>query len=353
MKAYLRKTALALVPIALVLMAVNFFGDAANIFTCIEQDMAMYMVSGKHVANAYNYDERILQRRLIQQETERHEVVVMGSSRVMLFHSGLFGTNSFRNYGVGAATLEDVAGIFQLLRNAGRLPKRIVLGLDPWILNDRNELTKWQEFSEEYAQFMQQAAPWRPLPFVRKALGQLFSPSYFQQSLPMLFKRLAHPETTIIKPIESLEQDGTSFVRLADGSIRYQQDMTSATAEQVDERARQALGGIVGVEHYEEVSEQKKALFERLLCRWSELGIDVELVLIPFHPIVYEDFRQKARYTSVLEFEAYVANLAVTRKIPFRGSLNPALLGLDRRHFYDSMHLNPEGVLLLLGRQGP
>lgn len=352
MKAYLRKTALALAPMALILMAVNFFGDAANIFTSIEQEMADYMVSGRHVANAYNYDERILQRRLIQQETVRQDVVVMGSSRAMLFHAGLFGTESFRNYGVGAATLEDVAGIFQLLYNAGRVPKRIVLGLDPWILNDRSGLTKWQEFSAEYAQFMEQAAPWRPLPFVRKALGQLISPSYFQQSLPMLFKRVAHPESTTIVPIESLDYDLQSFVRLSDGSIRYQSDMTSATEEQVDERARQALGGIVGVEHYSELSLEKKALFELLLARWQEQGIQVELVLIPFHPIVYEDFRQKARYTSVLEFEAYVANLAVTRKIPFRGSLNPALLGMDRRHFYDSMHLNPEGVLLLLARRG-
>ena len=271
----------------------------------------------------------------------------------MLFHAGLFGTESFRNYGVGAATLEDVAGIFQLLYNAGRVPKRIVLGLDPWILNDRSGLTKWQEFSAEYAQFMEQAAPWRPLPIVRKALGQLISPSYFQQSLPMLFKRVAHPESTTLKPIDSLEQDSDSFVRLFDGSIRYQADMTRATQELVDERAREALGAHVGVEHFAELSVDKKALFERLLHRWIDLGIDVELVLIPFHPVVYEEFRQRPRYAKVLEFEAYVADIAGTLGVSFRGSLNPALLGMDRRHFYDAMHLNPDGVLLLLGRQGP
>ncbi len=346
MKAYLKKTAWLMAPLALVVMAVNFFGDAANIYSDVEERMATAMVAGLHVANAYNYDERILQRKLIERDPTPPELLVLGSSRVMLFDGKLFSASAFRNHGVGGATLEDIAGIYQLHKNNTSLPKRIVLGLDPWILNDHNSLDKWMEFLPEFSQFMDQDPPWSPLRPQRKALGQLISPSYFQQSLPMLYDRLFHPELTEIQPVSEVQ--GESFIRMSDGSVRYQAEITQASPEQVDERARTALGGFFKMDRYTELSAAKKQILERLLDDWAAQGIQVQLVLIPFHPIVYADLVSKDRYAVLPQFQHYVIELAAQKGVRLTGSLDPGDLGMGRTHFYDSMHMNPAGVARVL-----
>jgi predicted glycosyltransferase involved in capsule biosynthesis len=136
MKQFILKIIIIAFPIIVLLLLTNYFGDAARLFdNDYEKQMAKIIINGQYVTNVENYDERLFQKELIISEEIYPNFVIVGSSRTMLINSDLFLSSSFLNNSVSGASIEDIISIYQLYKVNNKLPKKILLGVDPWLFN--------------------------------------------------------------------------------------------------------------------------------------------------------------------------------------------------------------------------
>lgn len=95
MKQFLIKTIFISILILGTLISVNYFGDAARLFSVgYEKRIADIILSGINVTNISNYDERLFQKELITSMEHSPDVVILGSSRTMLINKDYFNKNS-------------------------------------------------------------------------------------------------------------------------------------------------------------------------------------------------------------------------------------------------------------------
>lgn len=99
MKLYL-KSLLLLLPIAIFIIAINFFVDPANIFyNGYEKGIAEHLVKGYNVTNVENYNERLLQKYFIDNMKDCPDIIALGSSRIMQLNSPFLKEDKFINTG--------------------------------------------------------------------------------------------------------------------------------------------------------------------------------------------------------------------------------------------------------------
>ncbi|MDR3564212.1 MAG: hypothetical protein P4N59_22635 [Negativicutes bacterium] len=125
--------------------------DPAHVFDAkYAKDIADILLREKNAANVANYDDRRFQRYFIQNNKAGKDIIVFGSSRSLQIDNSIFPGHSFFNHSVFGASLEDHIAIYQLYREQNRLPRTIIIGVDPWILNRTNNQTRWLPLKNEY-----------------------------------------------------------------------------------------------------------------------------------------------------------------------------------------------------------
>ena len=259
------KLILFTVSILLIVTSVNYFGDAGDIFHEGKvAQIAKYLVEGYNVANVDNIDERDLQRNIIKLSKINPSVIVLGSSRIMLIHSDYFKTNSFMNHGVSGASIEDMIGIYQLYKMKGTLPKKISIGVDPWIFNKNKGQDRWKTLAAEYESFFSSETNIKNSFTSFDKYYQLFSPSYFQSSIKILIKLVLNRKQTLPLPTKFKVNDGGT--RLSDGSISYNLEYRNVTMQDVDKKAKSYISGdIYSLERYTSFDEKYLHLFNMFI----------------------------------------------------------------------------------------
>jgi hypothetical protein len=346
MNRFLTKVVLVLAPIFLFVVIVNYFGDAANLFSMdYEKKIANEILKGHHVTNITNYDERLLNKYLVNNSKSCPEVLVLGSSRVMLINSSHFAGQTFFNNGVSGASIEDLLGIYELYEKKGCLPKKLILGLDPWTLNINNDQKRWVTLKDEYYSIANKLTGSKTVMESDNGfskLAQLVSPSYFKMSLKKIISR--SPE---LKGTDQKMNNG--FTKLADGSINYDSNYRTATAAGVEKRAVDYMNGhIYGAENFDKLSPEVMLVLERFIKYLSGKNIEVSFFLTPYHPKVYSFVSGTDKYKQVALSEKYFIDLGKKYNVEIIGSFNPYLLHMDNSDFYDGMHCNEKGIAELL-----
>ena len=125
MRLLLQKTILFLLPPFIILISVNYFGDPAKLFDDnYEKEIASLICQNKYVTNISNYDERILQKEIIQCVNKNPNVLVIGSSRTTTLNKYLLKDSSVLNLSVSGSTIEDLIAIYQLFKISGKKNKK-------------------------------------------------------------------------------------------------------------------------------------------------------------------------------------------------------------------------------------
>lgn len=347
MKQFILKVIFVLTPILLLVIGVNYFGDAANLFKeGFEKKVAKELNKGQNVTNVYNYDERLLQKYRIHELNYCPDIVVLGSSRVMLLNSNDFKGQTFYNAGVSSSSFEDILVMFEFFKQKNCLPKKIIIGLDPWTLNENNGQTRWTAFSKEFNSIFKQLTKkessihenWKDSKYL-----QLISPSYFKSSYKNLFTELSQPISTK-NPVNS------RFTRHPDGSISYDSIYRSVTPKELEKRAVDYISGeVFCIEKFEKLSPDIELLLEKFLVYLKAKKCEVTILIAPYHPDVYAFISKTKKYQNVIKSEKYFRQLASKHNIKLIGSFNPKVLKFDNSYFYDGMHCNEKGIEKLLG----
>jgi len=339
----------------LLVILVNYFGDAANLFgESYEKQIADEVIKNHNVKNVLNCDERLLQKYLINNTHLCPDIVVIGSSRVMEIHASSFKDSSLYNNGMSGASIEDLLAIAQLYAQKNCFPKKIIIGLDPWTLNKRNEQGRWRSLETEYESFisLMPNAQVKVNKGIKEHLKtmfrvglkyyQLVSPSYFKSSIYSLFfvNKKLQVTTDVIN---------NTYTRLSDGSISYDYNYRVFSEIEMQKRIAEYIqGDFYSIEHFDNLDKEIQSKLEFLVSYLLKKGIVVEFFLPPYHPIVYQKIYNSAKYSQVMASEKYFRSLALKNKIKVMGSFNPFVLKLDGSCFYDGMHCNDSSIKKIL-----
>jgi len=341
MKKFIIKTLIFATVILTLLISVNYWGDAANIFhTGYERNIANIIYTNKNAANISNYDERILQRELINKIKSKPDILILGSSRTMLINSSYFENKKLINNSVSGASIEDFIAIYQMYKTKDMLPKKIILGIDPWLFNENNGQKRWRSLKKEYYSFFNKTTD---EDILNNKTEQLFSFSYFQSSLRSL------PAIVLGKsnPIPSNEIYNETNTKIIDGSLTYSEKYRNVSIENVNNGAKDYIvDKIYSIENFNIISPKILKEFDDLCKEMQSNGIELSFFLAPYHPLVYAKIKKD--YKVVLEGEKMISKYADQNNIRIFGSFNPIKIEIDNTGFYDGMHSKEKTIQKIL-----
>lgn len=327
----------------LVLTAVMCYNvDPANIFghNKFMEQAGTIVAQGNIVAINANHDERLLQKKIIELTDENYDVLIFGSSRSMLLKESLFSNESVHNYSVSGSGLQDDLALLTLyIESRHQYPKKVVLGLDPWVLNENSGDTRWQSLSDSYLKGMQQLGlePEKIGQMKQDKYKQLISFPYIKASLSALKN---HPRTVRQVASED-EMSDTEGGMNPDGSHIEQRCIANRTDVEVEKDAQSYVSDsiVYQMEKYNELSNKRILLLTKLVDNLKVNGVEVIFYLPPYHPYVYEQLFANPQYNTFLKAETYIRSMAKDNGITVYGAYNPKELGVDNSDFTDGMHL--------------
>ena len=300
--------------------------------------VASSLLKGKMVAGRMSYDERELQRLIVEQYPTRRDVVVIGSSRTMVLRKKFIkGNPDFFNHSVSGAVIDDLLSITGLYRDKGIFPRTVILGIDPWMFNKNNGLGKASRTLDKYCREMKAeidmaASGKRAAETEGRAAGdrfgrlkQLINLDYTMQNWALLRtgKKLRITDT--------VEVD--DFVREPDGSIHFPKEMSGL--RMIKDGPSNAMPDMY-FKDFNSLNATEQ--FEGLVRYLQGHGVRVVFLLPPFHAAAYRSCFANPKYGVVPRIETYLRDFARRNGITVIGSYDPALYGFRGEDFFDGTH---------------
>lgn len=343
MKNFIYKLIIISFPVLILLITVNYFGDAAKIYDSkYEKEMAEILMNGSFVTNISNYDERVFQKELIIRIKNPPEILVLGSSRTMLINSTYFPNHTFFNNSVSGASLEDIIALYQIYKERNVLPNKIIIAIDPWLLNENNGQSRWKSLEYFYNKFKNRTDSQLSSNSTSK-YSELFSLSYFQASLKALPKLLIGNS----RPLATQTKYNETNTKLADGSLVYAENYRNATQNQINTKIDGYINGnIYSIENFNTISDDIWTEFQDFILTLKNEKIQIDFFLCPYAPKVYDKVSKE--YPNVGNSEILINKFANDNEIKVYGSFDPYSLGFDETYFYDGMHCKVNGIKEIL-----
>jgi hypothetical protein len=347
---------LLLLPLGVLLVGINYKVDPAHLFSAggYERGLVNELTQGHHVTDIGNFDERLFQRLMLGSLPKRPQVLILGSSRVLLMSERLFPGSSVYNAAMPGAVLEDILAGYALYTARGWYPDTLVIGLDPWMFNANHGQERWRVLAPEVRQMrrtlgldtasVSEQLPehgWSRITVATTAMlakpEELLSLTYFQKSLKGAAKAVTGG-VPVYRPTRAWESNG--LTKHTDGSIAYDrrlqlQDAQTAANAYKTAQPLYALGAFTAL-----AADTRKVL-PKLVAHAQCHGAVVRLFLSPYHPTVWQFLQKKPEYQCVDQSEKWCRAFAAAQGVVITGAFDPTPFGLVSADFYDGMHCKP------------
>jgi len=347
-----------IIPAIIVFAGFNYVIDPENLFQGekYEKGIADYLLEGKNVTSLYNFDERLLQKYFIADMQTAPDVVVLGPSRSLLINADVLNIKGQKviNNSISGPSIEDELAIFDMYLRKGWCPKRIIIGVDPYYLNAKKPTRNLYSTIRDYYFDMCdslgiKAIKDHQLFFKYRNIEKLFLIQYFQESI--LFAMNTGNDHTYIPTNAVLNK---TLTKLSDGSVSYSKETRDHSPAEVANLVKsinteELANYFQPIEKYDLDYISK---FEKFIDFLKSKGIEIDLVMAPYHPLWYAHFKNDGRFKLYLAGENFFINFAHKHNIHFFGSLDPAKCRVNESDFYDEMHLKAPGMkkVMQLGR---
>jgi hypothetical protein len=333
-------------PLLLLLVTVNYISDPAGLFGETEKEakLAELLAEKRNACIISNYNERLLQKLYIESISESPDIIVLGSSRSMQISQDQFTDRTLFNNCVSNGVIQDYISIIQIYRDCGFKPSTVIIGIDPWVLNKNNNISRWQQFQSEYKKALyrissNKAASILKLPRINQKYLMLLSPSYFQNSIRFLVNK---PEKKNFF-YEAKNLDSDVSIKRADGSL------LPGRADREKSEETVLLDALSAVSDYRlakfiKPDRQLLEILDDLVVSLQNDKINVIFFLPPYHPVTYKMMMESKSYKIVASVEDSIRTLAIKRNVKVLGSYNPITCSLDGSDFYDRYHPRREAI---------
>ncbi len=274
------------------------------------------------------------------------ETIALGSSRVMQITRDLVGT-SFYNSATTGGDFYDLLTSFYVYDKRGKLPKNVIIGVDPWLFNTDPDAQDKRSNRTLYAEFLSEKLG-IPTAYekedARKSWQFLYDLSYFQGNLEFLLEGTPVENALEVIP-ESEVYRQTGEVKRSDGSLVYTPDFRARTQEEIDTDALIQTGAMFRLEGYHAPDPGRLEIFENWVQYMQGEGIKVYFFLSPYPPIVYDHAAANAeRYGGFFGAEEAVRTMARKYGIRVFGSYDPHTIPAEGSDFYDGLHPRGECI---------
>ena len=328
----------------------NYKIDPANIFRNVfVETCGNWLLEGHNVAVTQNYDERLLQKYLIEHDSKRYDVLVLGSSRTMDIGSSLFPNYTFKNYSVSGASIEDDIALYFLYERMHGVPKKVLIGADAWLLNVNNGQERWKSVANEYEygkNYMLESNKFFFTIDVEKCM-QLISWPYLNESIKKAKKdEVRNIDRGYCLADESATVATNAEIICPDGMHIHSADMQAKDAELL--AMKYIAGNVYSLEKYDEINAELQAQVKMFISYLKSAKVEIVIYLTPYHPVVYSYLIQNEQYRNVMEAETFFREAAIEFGLKIAGSYNPERCGLSNEDFLDGMHMRQKAVAKLL-----
>lgn len=336
-------TLLTFVPI----ISCNYFVDPANRFhDDIVNIVAEYLNAGYIVEVSANMDEGLLKEKQISAMNHAPETVIIGSSHIMYIP---FEYEDTYNAGMSGAYLGDYYSIVGLLKYYDKMPKRVVIGVDPWAFL-RDAADGRQTSIAQYATYLingiSEGAVFnykggKGMSMFSK-LKELYSLEYFRDSKKSLEEkglRMGAEAVTVaddsnVGEKQKILPDGR-YIPSAKG-FHKKTDIENEANDKIKSGAIYQVGN-----GFTDIPSNRWKDFEQLINYLQDNGVEVQLYLPAWHPKVYKFFVTHEEFSGVEKVEDAIRDLGAKYNIPVHGSYDPAINKFNTGDFMDWLHLKP------------
>ncbi|MBQ7859037.1 MAG: hypothetical protein IJ347_02730 [Faecalibacterium sp.] len=388
------KLALIVLPFITLMVYTNYRIDCSGLFQgdLTIRTIVELMQADKAISGFSQMDQRAVNDLYIKlmPEDQIPDTVAVGSSRVMQITNQVAG-GSFYNAGVTGSDYKDVMNSFYLLEKYEKLPKRLLIGVDPWVfrsdaIDRRTDLELFEEFlsvsmgkpsdyvkpepSDAYKfwdaavqKYTDGKASLTTLNITDETLPALFDPAYFQGNLLHYQAQQASDSAItedgqVIPYREVAEQELQTIdeeVKMPDGTVWYASSFRNAGLDEVLIAAMGQAGTFLYMVGYPQLETAQCALFEEFIDHVQSRGVEVVFFLSPYHPFVYQHVYHNdvADHAGFFEVEPYLRAYAAQKGIPVVGSYDPEALGLTEEDFFDGLHVRSSGIEKYFGGFDP
>lgn len=353
MKKFVLKSILLIILVFGPVIAINLIVDPAHLFnTQLVDDAADALSAGKIIESPGDFDEGLLLEKVLDGLNEKPDTIIVGSSHIM------YTPWAFDNYyvaGLSGAYVGDYFAVCGLLDSKDMLPKKLVFGIDPWAFDSAYDKGRHSYLSPmasyEYNVIHTNTNKTSKLNFDGlKKYKEVYSFSYFQSSVKNLkgrgFNYYFGKSAGEIRTVSDPSSNGEALI-FPNGS----RQMPASAFESVESINNAAISAVESGKVYQLKPnfDPSKSVnygdFLDLLKSLMDRGIDVEIYLASWHPVLYDYFDNAKDYHGVVLLEEALREFARENGIVLHGSYNPNLCNVTAQDFSDWLHLKPEKML--------
>lgn len=346
MKKWLKALAF-LIPLLFMVASVNWYVDSYACLRITYDEIGRRMIEEKQNVVGLEesvFNDRSLLAACLEQQEEAKELVIIGSSRVLNFDYTMFGTESFYNAGLSESTIYDLWAVTGILAQNGRLPEKMVIGVDAFLFNAAHNNDRWMELAsyENYMSVLLDGKVDGHTPRgeinTGRDFGKLLSLDYFRYHVTCLRegKRFMVSYTD--------EWETEQYTKHYDGSIAYEHPLRDVLEEDVVALTKQAMEEhvVYRMTDYEEIDEESIEMLVRLIDYLKNQGVEVILYLPPYSPMMYDYIESEEAFGKTFEVEERMKQLACEKQIALYGSYDPEGCELKMSDLYDAYHVKTE-----------
>jgi hypothetical protein len=348
--------------------SISYLADPGGLFKGdpYYREMADILLSGHMVTNASpNFDWGKFRSNLINQNTLHEDVIVLGSSRMLEINASILGSiinknERFLNLAIPGGNLGDQTALLNLLLKKEMFPKKIVIGLDPWILNSNAsakevQLLRYPSLTDSFEEAKNRFG-YSPLHYNVSSFSsiefekysELISKPYFVASLTQIFLGIdTHPDITS-------DQYSEKSTFLPDGSITQGRNYRDTLASDIDKEVKSIslLEYIPLCDNFVMLDPERISLFKSYIDYLQKNKVELYFYLSPQHPIIYKEILSDKKYLMVLEEEKFFREYAKNHNILIYGSYDPRPWNLSSADYYDSSHIR-SNIISRIFASGP
>ncbi len=298
------------------------------------------MSIGKNVGNVADLDDRLIQKYYIEKLNKKKDIVVLGSSRALMIKKDFFPNKIFFNSSVSLATLEDYLAIYNIYRKHNMLPKTIILGLDPFLLNKNNRLHCYNSLDDDYMVML------KLLGFEQKNIKKKIIPDKYFQLVSLSYFQASIKESNKDDYFATDAQKTDYLMKFSDGSRSYDLSTRSKNIYQVKQMARDYANGeeVRGLAEFKELDPELAKLLERFTAFVISDNVELVFLMTPYHDSAYQILINREDTKIIVEAQKYFISIAEKHGVKTIGSFNPLDCGLTDNDFYDQVHINNNGT---------
>lgn len=353
MKKFVLKSLLIILLVFGPVISLNLIVDPAHLFNKqLVENAADALSAGQVIESPGDFDEGLLLDKVLDGLKNQPDTIIVGSSHIM------YTPWAFDNYyvaGLSGAYVGDYFGVIGLLDSKDMLPKKLVFGIDPWAFDSSYDNGRHSYLSPmasyEYNYINGNKAQASKLNFGGlEKVKEVYSFSYFQSSVKNLqsrglnyyFGKSANDIKTVSDPLNSKEA-----LIFPNGSRK----MPASAYESFESINNAAISAVESKKVYQLKADFNPAQSEnfsdflKLLNSLMDRGLEVEIYLASWHPVLYDYFENSSDYHGVVLLEQALRDFAKESKIVLHGSYNPEACNVTAEDFSDWLHLKPEKML--------